>query len=155
MMKKRKHPVRFVWVTLLSGCLLLLLIILSRDKLWKEDYRQSMVQLSDQLDDFRKKYSRFPDQQEFLDFQLESRYLHLEDFEYEYMMILKDSSADTVVTYTPLPDLWILTPDHLVLHLNGEATWYSSEELLQAVTRRNQRYNRQILTPKDDWAERS
>jgi len=155
MMKKRKYPVRFVWVTLLSGCLLLFLVFLSRDKLWKEDYRQSMVQLSDQLNDFRTKYSRLPDQQEFLGLQLQSRYLHLEDFEYEYTMILDDSPVDTVVTYMPLPDLWILTPEHLVLHLNGEAAWYSPEELLQAVTRRNQRYNRQLLTPTDDRTERS
>jgi hypothetical protein len=146
-MKNRKFPVKLFWVTLLSGCLLFFLVILSRDKLWKKDYHQCMVQLADQISNFRTKYSRLPDQQEFLGLQLESRYLHLEDFEYEYIMILEDSPSDTVVTYTPLPDLWILTPDHLVLHLNGNVAWYSPEELLQAVIKRNQHYNRQILAP--------
>ena len=126
---------------------MLFLVILSRDKLWKEDYHQSMVQLSEQLNEFRTKYSRLPDQQEFLGLQLQSRYLHLEELEYEYMMILDNSPAETVVTYTPLPDLWILTPEHLVLHLNGEAVWYSPEDLLKAVTRRTQRYNKQLLIP--------
>ena len=146
-MKNRNFPVKFFWVTLLSGCLLLFLIILSRDKLWKEDYRQSMVQLADQISDFRKKNSRFPDQQEFLSVQLQSRYLHLEDCEYEYMMILEDSPADTVVIFTPLPDLWILTKEHLVLHLNGKVSWYSPEELSKAVTKRRQKYNKQLLVP--------
>lgn len=120
---------------------------MGRNATVKTDFQQGMTQISRQIVDFRQSHSRLPRQDEFLAFELQARSFSLDRIQYGYHFILEDSPEDTVLAYSPLPKLWLATPQRLVIYLNGEMAWRSPEDLLQAVTRRNQHYNKQILAP--------
>ena len=143
---RRSQFLRRLVVPIVLAVLVLVLVLVGRERVARQDYDASLERLSEMIVEYKSGHDgQLPSQDELTSFELNARKLRTWDLHYSGDRILNDSPADTILLYTPYLDLLIYSSGHAVLYLDGETAWLSREELEQKLLKDKQFYNRRVL----------
>ncbi len=141
MIDRPSPTLRRFLIPLVLAVVFLGVLVMVHDGLRRVDYEHSMASLGEQLTRFRTEHNRLPTEREFQGFTLKSsRYLSTQKVQFEGQWILDDSPPETILAYTPLLEMWLSDPGHLVLYQNGGITWMKPAELERQRQSRDQLY---------------
>jgi len=141
---RRSNLRRKLVIPVLFTLLFVMVVALGHDLFVKRQFTENMIKLRQQLNQYNETNGKYPDQETFLDFDLNSRNMRIEYVHYDIGHILEDSPATTVLAHV-MADLRILPAQHMVLLLNGNIEWVSPEALSEMLEERDKFYNSRIL----------
>ena len=146
----RQHRLyRKIAISVLLTLTLLALLFYGRERIGRQDYYKALQALQRQIDEFQVENHRLPRQEEFSRFELRKRTLSLLNIQYNIDQILEESPPETVLVYTPALKSKIYANKHVVLSLNGQQTWLSSDELQDRLNQNERFYNSKMLQPRE------
>jgi hypothetical protein len=142
---RRTRFFRRLLLSIFLAVLFVLLLILGRDLLTRNEFLNSMDKISRQIKEFQTTHNNeLPSLGEFLNFEVNSRNLHISNIKYGKYFILNDSPPQTVLAHTIVCKCMLLEDKHVVLYLDGSVKWISPEALLQKLEQREENYAQTI-----------
>ena len=148
---RRNQFLRRLVIPVVPAVVLVLLVLVGRERVARQDYDASLAQLNAMIVAYRAgHHGQLPSQDELTSFELNARNLRLWDVHYNGDRILSESPPHTILLYTPYLDLWFYPGGHAVLYLDGQTAWLGREELEQKLLEDKQYYNTRVLQEKDE-----
>ena len=124
----------------------LVLVLVGRERVARQDYETSMAKMYAMIVEYRASHDEhYPSQDELASFELNARSLMVFDLHYNGDRILNESPAETILLYTPYLDLRLYPSGHAVLYLDGHTAWLDRKLLEQKLLEDKQFYNRMVL----------
>ena len=143
---RRSRFIHMLLLPILLGLVFIVLVFLIHDLFVKNEYIHNMEKIGLQVTTFKNEHSQtLPNHQEFLRFEIRSRNLRTHEIHYDKSLVLKDGSAETILSYTARSGLRLLPDGHAVLYVNGNVEWVTPDRLQRLLDDRQQQYNRNIL----------
>ena len=142
---RQQRLYRKIAVSVLLTLALLALLFYGRERIERQDYYTAIQSLQHQIDEFQAEHRQLPRQEEFDGFELQKRTLSLLDIKYNIEHIMEESPPETILAYTPVLKSTFFANKHVVLFLDGQQKWLSSDELQEQLTQSEQLYNARML----------
>lgn len=132
---------RLIILTVFFIVPLVLLTIVVHDMLAENTYVRKMGQIGRRVAEYVEQNNHLPDQEAFLQFELNGKKISLNDVNYDTSEILSESPPNTVIAYASTPKLRFLPRGYAVLYLNGQVEWIPHIVLHDKLKKREQFYS--------------
>jgi hypothetical protein len=141
---RRINLLRMLIFPLFLTLILVLFLMIGRDRLVRNNYLEGMRELGRQIDQYQAQHKKWPTHQEVMAFTIDTR-MNLQNVKYDETHILVGCPDDTLLAYTNFIQLRFLKSGLSALSVGGDVEWIDREELKRRLDARERYYNKKIL----------
>lgn len=142
--QRRRYFLKNLLLPAMVSLVVILLVVLTRDMIYKQEYIKGMQQLARKIQDFNLQHNRLPSLEEVGTFELGSR-VRVIPMDYEPSHIYDDSPGETILTYYPSEDFQFFLHGHAAIYLNGQVEWLDWQELDQKLKKREKAHKAKMV----------
>lgn len=141
---RRINLLRMLLLPLLLAILLIVFIMMGRDRLVQNNYLEGMQELGRQIQQYQAVHKKLPTKQEITAFPIYKR-MNLESIQYDETHIISGCPEDTILAYTNPIRLRFRKSGLAALSVGGKVDWIDQEELKRRLEVRERYYNQKII----------
>ncbi len=141
---RRTSLLRMLLLPLLLALVLIVFIMMGRDRLVQNNYLEGMQELGRQIQQYQAVHKKLPTKQEITTFPIYKR-MNLQAIQYDETHIISGCPDDTILAYTNPIQLRFRKSGLAALSVGGKVDWIDQEELKRRLEVRERYYNQKIM----------
>lgn len=127
---------------------LLVVLLFGRDRLARQEYHKTLQSLSHQLDTFKSQHQSLPTQEQFQQFEIQSRNLNMSQLTYQMAQIVPDSPPESILVHTPILHSRFHPSGCGIIRLDGQVQWLNAQDFQEKLAKDQQFYRSHLIENK-------